>query len=315
MTDTLITHHLPGVIDVDWISRYLPALRGYVVNHFRWMEQRGNCLVTTEDLIQVASMELVKLAAKWGELAKTFDRVDTLEAEEKLFWGCLVTATKSQFKQYYNLHTRRGKTETNAAIDDFEGDWWEERTSVRLLHEMPGSALARHAIVDYYASMPVRDKVHIALRYFDELPIKQVESLLGTSAVSKFNSGVIQRMRVVARNQFLEFPEPDPIRHSFTWEPPELLLTYLRDRHRKDIHEYLGIVTIAFREDVSYLVDILGFEKTMVPGAQPIALSPAQQHQIDIMLSEGLSQESIAHRLGITRTLVRRHSARRHAIA
>ena len=310
MSDTLITHHLPGVI-------------GYIKNHYAWMETRAtNCMITVDDLVQIASIQLIKLAQKWPEVwAETQATQETegvKNAEDRYFWTHLKWDIKGAVHAYYERYTglKQGEESTPESALEID-DWLEERTSVRLPHEMPGSRIPRYDIVDFFSRMPLRDKVHIALQYFDELTGKQMGDLLGIAAgaVYNYNLDVIHRMRIFARNQFQDTREPLTEHRPRPWEPPEALTVYLQGRHRMDIHEYVGIFTIALREDVSYLTDILGTTRTSPPRPGMRALSPFQETQVDVMLAAGHTQKEIAARVGVSQATISNHSRRRHAIA
>ena len=46
---------IPFPLDKDQlISHYLPVVRGHIVKNYEWMARRGNCLISVDDLIQVA---------------------------------------------------------------------------------------------------------------------------------------------------------------------------------------------------------------------------------------------------------------------
>jgi DNA-binding CsgD family transcriptional regulator len=164
--------------------------------------------------------------------------------------------------------------------------------------------------------MRERDRILIALRYFDELPFEQIADIMGVSggATRTNTANAAARLRTHARNQFVDEPtEWNHTRGVRPWEPPQSVHDYIEMRHAKSLNEYLGIVTIAFREDISYLVDIIGTERTEVPGGHRVTLSPHQQQQADEMLSSGKTMRDVSRELGVSYGVVVYHARRRRS--
>jgi RNA polymerase sigma factor (sigma-70 family) len=297
------------------VTDWLPRIRPFVASKFGWLERRGNCMVTVDDLIQVASIALMRHAERWGDNLADSLGVDPETAFDGgpnagLFW---TTLREDVERAIYAYRHRDAKDDEfmdsfdNRGEDD-ESDA-EKRTSLRT----PGNGFTwgviRENVVDYYMFLPQRDRVMIALRYFDDLTHTRVAELLGvnTSTVRQRDKVLRDEWVTVARNQYAEHPTPLADRRSnIKWEPSELLTTYIRDRWRKDVHEYLGIFTIALREDIGYLSEILSSERTYAGDAHAASriLSPYQDAQIDKWYAAGMSMRDIARDLGVAYHLV-----------
>lgn len=303
-TDPLITH-------------YLPILRGHIVTKYRWLETRGNCLVTIDDLVQIAAIALFKLAAEWDSiLAK---KGKTREGNNGLFWSFLVLNVKRDVLGYYEKEGHAGWNEKdNESFDvpagGFEDgeSWAEVKTSLQQKHDSATWDIIHEDLVDFFSTLPQKDKTFIALRYFDHLNHTAAASVVGLSAgrLSTQTKAIADRWRDYARNQFTDHTVVIGRRIERDWEPPESLFTYLRDRHRKDLAEYLGYVTICFRADPVYLTEVLNTKRVPIGESSLIRLSPFQQHQADEMLRAGVSMTKTARELGVSLTAVRNHAKR-----
>jgi RNA polymerase sigma factor (sigma-70 family) len=300
------------------ISEYLPAIRGYIIKKYHWVDGKGNCLLTVDDLIQVASIILCRLVAGWDDfLAK---EGKTRDGNNGLFWTFLEHQVKQEITRYSDrvAHDDRPR---EASFDDHapgEESLAETRTSLRLLKDTPSWTVVNNELVDYFSTMRTRDKILIALRYFDELPYDQMADVLGLKSHTTVTNTMNAKNRWLryARNLYVDDPVTIPPVGSagaHRWDIPESLTTYLESRHRKDIHEYLGYVTICFRADVSYMASVLGSERVTAPGARPSSLSPYHQNQIDKMMLDGVSKIEISRVLGVGYELIKGHVKRRRS--
>jgi RNA polymerase sigma factor (sigma-70 family) len=298
------------------ISEYLPVIRGHITKKYSWVDGTGNCMLTVDDLIQVASIALVRLVDRWdGFLAR-----DGKEREGNggLFWNFLENEVKNDIAKYYRDVVKLDRP-TSDSLDAVPQDADESlatiRTALNARRDGESWGMVNDDLVDHFSVMPQRDKILIALRYFDELPFARIADVLGANEKTTRNLtlNAVNRWRAFSRNQYVEYPTDLPRRLPQPWEPTETLTTYLQSRHRKDISEYLGYVTICFRNDVSYLVDILGSERTVAPGAKAVGLSPAQQHQVDELMAQSVNMVEISRRLGVSYGLVIGHARRRRA--
>ena len=318
---------IPFPLDKDQlISHYLPVVRGHIVKNYEWMARRGNCLISVDDLIQVASIALLKLVGRWDEIVAGLDRPPTSRDHAgRLFWSYLKDDVKWTVMSYYK-RDGEGDVDINDRASSLDREHDDDggtidpdidvHTSLRLQDSSMSWQVVHDQIIEYYQIMPQRDKVHIALRYFDELPIRRVADILEAKegATAQFTMRAVTRWRTQAQNLFLEFPnEIEPRRHHVSWDPPGTLLGFTEARHRKDLPEYLWYATECFRADVSYLVDILGFGMVRAPGVRRTELSPYFQAQADIMIRDGVSLQEIANRLGVTKDRVWKYSRQRRA--
>ena len=298
----------------NMVNEFLPQLRAHVISKYGWLERRGQCLVTVDDLIQVASIAMLRHIDRWPKIAA--DRGWDPNNNDGAFYTMLKEDVKRKIIRYRRESGDPAADEVDPIAKSFDdrpkgldgvsvGNTPEEyRTALHAPSMLPHWKMVQSDVVDYFVFLQKREKMNIALRYFDELSHETTAELLGVStAVSK---SCVSNVRTDwlnhARNQFRDEQVPTlPRRDGIKWEPSEALVAYLRDRRRMDIDEYLGIVTISFREDVSYLTEILSetrhYGATAHAGTR--ALSPYQEAQVDKWMAKGMSQKQIAIDLGV----------------
>lgn len=301
---------------MDIVAYMLPRLRGYVTNKYRWIADRGHCLLTVEDLIQVASIAMLKLEQEWIEIC---DRDDIAPSNMAAFMGYLKPRVKAVVLRYsasvtddQRAYVYPSLDETTEAGEIASGD---ARTSVRV-PERFGEHIAWDDIVDHLSLMSRREKIRIALRYFDTLPWEQINQILGGDPASSV-SRTINRLREFARAQYVtEYVDLEPVSPR-PWEPPETLHAYLRDRHGMDLDEYLGYFTLCLRADVSYLVDILGSRHVFGETSNSFANEnlAIRNAIIDQRLDEGRTHREIAEEVGCTRSNISYYVAKRRRAA
>ncbi|WP_315551252.1 sigma factor-like helix-turn-helix DNA-binding protein [Microbacterium aurum] len=298
----------------NMVNEFLPQLRAHVIAKYGWLERRGNCLVTIDDLIQVASIALLRHIDRWPRIAADAGMDPTRNN------GAFYVMLKEDVKRKIMRYRREADDPAEGEIDPiamsfddrpegldggFLGATDEEfRTALHAPSMMPHWKMIQSDVVDYFVFLRKREKMNIALRYFEELSHETTAELLGVSvATSRQTISTIKKEWLNhARNQYRDEQVNLQGRvHGIKWEPSEALVAFLRDRRRMDIDEYLGIVTIAFREDVSYLTEILSetrhYGATAHAGTR--ALSPYQEAQVDKWMSKGMSQAQIARDLGV----------------
>ena len=299
--------------DDPLISEYLPVVQGHIVKQYSWMAERGNCLMTIDDLKQVASIALVKLVTRWDDILAEQDKMR--EGNGGLFWWYLKEDIKRTVIKYYRDLGRKGEYDEPTVDELGDETWAVQRTSLRAPTDSPTARITRDDIVDFFSTLSPRHKTLIALRYFDELPMQQVADVMdGLEKTTRNNvATAVANLRAFALNQFIDQPKNMPRQVHMPWAPPESLAMYLRERHRKDLAEYLGIVTLAFRADVSYLVDILGQDRVVATGAMPVTMSPFQQAAADELLGQGESMREVSRRLDVSYGVIVNHAKRRHS--
>ncbi|GEB94383.1 hypothetical protein [Microbacterium lacticum] len=299
----------------NMVTEFLPQMRAHIIGKYGWLERRGNCMITVDDMIQVASIALLRHVDRWPRIAA--DRGWDPNNNDGAFYVMLKEDVKRSIMKYRRREAgdpEPGEQNPIAvSFDDHplfehggegENTDAEYRTSLNAPSMLPHWKMLQSTVVDYYVFLQKRDKVQIALRYFDELSHASTAELIGISTaaskrrITTLRSGWVDH----ARNQFTDHyvPLADPAQN-LRWTPPPALEAYVRDRHRMNLDEYLGIVTIAFREDVSYLTDILseGRHYGATAHAASRALSPFQEAQVDKWMSSGMSQKQIADDLGV----------------
>jgi len=298
------------------ISRYLSPLEGHIVKRYRWVEyrakDRGDHTITVDDLKQIAAIELIKLTARWDD--ELTQRGETREDDNGgLFWTFLVNRVKGAIFNYAHDHDHEHQKSLDDELEHALAG--EERTHLRAPVE-PVSWYATHqTLVDYFATLSTKDKTFIALRYYDNLTLRQIADVVGTGSASYTLREVVSRWRDFARNQVTDHSVNIPSRIGKRWTPPDSLHEYVRTRHRKELSDYLGIVTLSLRADPGYLPEILSDnDRWFPPGAyESRALSPFMQAQIDAMHRDGKKPTAISRDLGLDLQLVKYHLRHRRA--
>lgn len=293
----------------NMVAEFMPQLRGHVIAKYGWLERRGNCMIGIDDLIQVASMAMMRHIERWPAIAaaRGWDPNDN----DGAFYVMLKEDVKRSIIHYRRLFDRDEDREMSSFDDvptiggePVENTDEEFRTAIHAPSMLPHWRMLQEAVVDYFIFLRKREKMNIALRYFDELSHEVTAGLLGVGVATSRQT--ISKVKAEwldhARNQFRDEQVINQERvHGMHWEPSEALTAFIRDRHRMDIDEYLGIVTIAFREDISYLTEILGSSPHYgsIAHSGRRALSPYQEAQVDKWMASGMSQKQIALDLGV----------------
>ncbi len=315
----------------NMVDEFLPQLRAHVIRRYGWLERRGNCLITIDDLIQVASIALLRHIDRWPSIAA--DRGWDPSNNDGAFFVMLKEDVKRKIIRYRRdagdpaegeIEPIATSFDNRPTVDGHELETTEAeyRTSLHAPNMHPHWKMVQADIVDYFVFLRKREKMNIALRYFDELSHATTAEMLGISVQSSRQTITKVKAEWInhARNQFRDEQVLTQERtHGIVWEPSEALVAYIRDRHRMDIDEFLGIVTIAFREDVGYLTEILSenYHYGATAHAASRALSPYQEAQVDKWVAAGMSQADIARDLGVAYHHVNRYvaSGRRTAVA
>jgi RNA polymerase sigma factor (sigma-70 family) len=295
----------------------MAILPGHVQRHYGYIARAGNCILQYEDLLQVAYIELVRLVRAWDEIKPegVGDDIDD-ERTRMTFMGYLRDRVKWEILKYSRDTTDGLASYSYASFDEpgaFDSDQTEAevRTSLNL-HVAP--SITHADIADYFSTLPTRDKVILALRYFDELTYKEIAEIVGTTenSAAAFASKACDAVRAFARNQFVSDPTEIPHRRD-AWEAPDTVTTYVRARwQREDLAEYLGVVTLCFRADVSYLVDIIGRTHVHVPKSQTSGrIRWELQDEIERRYDAGQTQAEIADAMGLAKSTVWNHVHRR----
>lgn len=298
-----------AVTDPDrLIHRFLPQLRAHVITKYRWMSERGNCVLDVDDLIQLACIVLMSLADRWASIVEDHPefKVGPDGTYDGIFYNYLKVETKSRLG---HAHRDERRAAFEGLTFEIDGEEFErprlyevsdgemhDRTGVRRRPDGPWWPAIVNNIMCHWDTMPTKEKVGIALRAFDGLSPKNAAELAGCSQDVLIRA--VNRWRTHARNQVVLGDPHDVPRRSYqhAWEPPELLIMYLRDRHRMDLYEYLGIVTISFRTDPDYISEILDVKQRPIQRAQ---ITDQQIATLDRMAAQGYNYSQIARAVGI----------------
>lgn len=302
-----------------FLGFYTPLVR-HIKKRYSWM-QKDHCLMNVDDLIQISCIALLKLGSEWPDIATKYN-LKSLDPRDNdgLVWVILQERIKHAIYKYGRDVVRITRVVLDASIDrelqrlDEQGFMSDDvRTALRVPDSTPH--LEWHALVDQFAVLPPRDKIHIALRFYDGLSLDRVGEVMGTSKASAhaYVERVRKRFRIIARNQYQTRLEDLPARNALRWEPPQTLVDYIADEYDLEIAEWLGLFTISLRADVSYLCDILSTGYFMPPTvSRGRTLTAAQMYEIDRRLAAGETQKAIYTSMGLTKKQVQ-HQAHRQA--
>lgn len=311
-------------------QHYDKFVTGFAVKKYHWLQGRS-CLLAVDDIVQLARIALLEVSQEWPQLRLTRDRG---QYEDREFWRYLETAIRGGVLGEARRLQRHHHDEWDRSIDAIqeafdtpgqhisssdataliEGD---ERTSLRVGRSSATWMMTHEAAVDYFAILPRRHKIIIALRYFDDMTLPAVKRLLGRYAgdPSTLSARAIESWRAYVRTLFLDDADNvAPLKaRNRGGDEPYALTRFVRERYGSDVDGWLGFVTRCFREDVSYMVDILGHDVYVPPGAYGATLSPFQQTQVDVWRAAGVSIAEIGRRLNVTWDVVKNYTARRYA--
>jgi DNA-directed RNA polymerase specialized sigma24 family protein len=299
-----------SITPADIVATTLPKLGGYIHNNYRWIEDRGHCLLTVDDLKQVASIQMLDLAERWPAIAEDRGFPDDRDAQEKLFWAFLKHEVKQAVQEHVQSVTRQYKEgpSSHNSLDDFDPNARSEHPDdvrTALWRYAPPSMLLED-VVDFFTIQPVQDKLAIALRYFDGLSLEMLAGMMGIEPASCRSRAKRASKRILdyAKNQCVDEPNDLEPRRTHGWETPEAITNYVRNRYRTDVANYLGYVTLCFRADVSYLVDILdagngGVFRSPLAVNGRATLTASQLFEIDARLGGGETQSQIARDMAL----------------
>lgn len=299
-------------------ERFYPHMVKHIRARYRWVEDKtGNVLVSVDDLVQVAAFELLKLAETWDDVARAMQITTDIDQHGGLFWKTLAHRVKNRILTYKDQDVKVKNDyltkPSTVVVDGVEDDDWEViRTSLRAPME---PSLLHQEIVDFLSVMPQRDKVVIALRYFERLPYRQVGTLMESSgqSVSNTERDVTERLRTFALSRIKDDPPEVPARSNRPWSPPPVLIHYIEAKHGSDVPGWLGYFTICCRLDVGTVVSILSDERWMSPaadGGRGTSLTSMQRTMIDELLGQGVSKAEAARRVGASRSAVNYYAQR-----
>lgn len=297
----------------DTVATYLPMLRGYVVNNYAWISRRGHCLLDLDDLLQISSILLMKIAAEWEARGEAIGGTD---ANRRRFFAYLKGAVKTELLTEMRDH--RFNTETTSfdslnapATSDDGVENVATIAAYRSAHIPQAPEMLHGEAAEYFPYLPPMVKTMIALRYFDQLTMAQINALMGMRVEAKIGVEISRWRRHclnLCTSEIVELPS----RRTRPWTPTAELIEYLQDRYGTDLPGYLGFFTIALRVDAGYLVDILNPSKTYVPDSHRgrRAFTHLEERRIDDMLASGHTLQQVADAFGVATSTVFRHAHR-----
>lgn len=301
---------------------HTPLIR-HVKKRYAWMQQ-GHCLLDLDDLIQVASIALLKLGSRWESIAADRGISPDPTENDGLVWAYLSHEIRNAIHKYADRTARIDDAKLTGSIDRelerFAEDGWladDLRTQITV-QPRDAFSLLHGDLVDYISVMPQRDKVHLALRYFDGRTLDEAAKILeGKKAtVWAYLQRVEDRLRAHAENQIRDIARDEPDRFANPWTPPDALHAYLRNTHDTDLLTWLGHFTICIRLDSRYITDMISGEYFMPSTVRRGAKwTDEQVDEIDRRRTSGETVKAIAADMGIPESTVKkiwlRHSGSR----
>ncbi|MDJ0336431.1 hypothetical protein QMG83_14485 [Salinibacterium sp. G-O1] len=224
----------------------------------RLQQDRHAGIVTYDDLISEASEILWKAANEYPAWA-TERQLDPHSGA--IFWAYARKAIDWGLANY--LQHRYQKTDTSLekiSGEDNPDDWAsDDIIRTQLSRHRPASML--HEQIADQIIMTRRDwRILIALRYFEELPYEQIGKLTDMSQDRSINyiTEICGRIREHALTLVAAEPRPPitPRKLNIADTLPELE-QYIWRRYGTDTSTWLGWVAHCYRQDVSYITDLL----------------------------------------------------------
>lgn len=309
-------------VSVAGFEYFRKKLRAHVLKRYGWM-QNFCPHMNADDLVQIANLALFELCRDWSEIAEARDVSSDPVDNPGMFWKYLAFRVKDEVRMY---------AKTNEGTLNEDGHWiWTRSLSLDAEDEHFATSglvredirdevmirdhppyLSRNAVVDLFSILPTRDKIYLALRFFDGLSLKDAGQLVGSSptAFSMLVERARSHVRGYARHQYSTTDagtgDLRP-RKGAPWDIPGTLHDYLRTRHDLDVHEWLGLFTISMRVDVSYLIDIVSGRGFMPDTASRRGLTPEQESELGRRIAENQPSDEIMSQMGISYELVRYH--------
>lgn len=288
------------------------GLAGYVINRYSWLDRRS-CLFSIDDVLQLANVAVLHAAQRWEQIATDIlgDPNASPLRHRALVWSCVKTAVK---RDILRAAERAGVTNREAFDVSIDGELerYEASGSIDFgvrtaLRYEARYSIEHNDLVDYFSVFPKRDKVHLALKFFDGLTADQAGAVLGLKGktYSQYTLTAQARLRTRARNLFTTQPVPEPARRPLAWDVPETLVTYVAREHGDDVEGWLGFYTRCMRLDVQYVTDIISTD-TFVPDVahSPRNLSMDQVDEIRRRVAAGQTYQHVADAMGINRSSV-----------
>lgn len=121
-------------------------------------------------------------------------------------------------------------------------------------------SLLHREITDYIATLPLRWKLLLALRFHAELPMEDIAKLVGGHPGTAGNliTTAVGKIHEYAQAAVVDHPSPVLAVRTNPWPIPDAVHRWVwLNTRNPDVHTYLGCVQRDYAADVSYLVDML----------------------------------------------------------
>jgi DNA-directed RNA polymerase specialized sigma24 family protein len=178
------------------------------------------------------------------------------------------------------------------------------------LHVFPRESILQSELVDFIETMPAKDQILLALRFYDELTLQQICDLtdLNLSPASRRIKIPTERLVAFSLTRATSFELPKSALIKRPMRLSVAVFRWISRTYNTDVWTYLATARQAYREDVSYLVAMLdngnGIEKQQ--GNQVLGdLAAETRLAMDRLYREGVSALDIAKRFELPhRTVV-----------
>lgn len=230
--------------------------------------------------------------------------------DRALFWKMIkqnidwavADAMKTQAKANVVYFEDLEATEDQPADDDL--------TRTQLYRHRPASLL-HEEIVDVISTIPTREKLLLALRFFEELDWKTVTRLAGFKGANATNQMIRTTTRILRTSRNMVVNDPEEIADARRVTPLEVtsdLTRWLLEHYgTNDVHAYLGYVTRHYYADVSYVIDFIKTAhgvRVAAFGLRTNPLTREQMAELDARLLAGDTQIAIARDFDVPRALI-----------
>lgn len=246
--------------DEEWsaeryILEFWAVTEAYVAKRYAG-NSRSNPHTTLDDLYGEAARSLVALGNTFHKWCADHSADATAKG---LFWNLLKTRVDWDILKY--LKRRTGAA---LSIDQMEDHFQNtgaitDLVRTELSHYRPPSALHRN-IADYITTLRTREKVMLALYYFEGFPLGRIEQLTGipSTTFSRHLKTTAERILNHALREVADQP-PDsmPRKWEAEYQIPAPLTEWCQTTYNTDVYAWLGWTMRSYTRDVRYLIDFI----------------------------------------------------------
>lgn len=243
-----------GWSPLEYVQAFHANLRGIVINRFMSaLVARPH--ITLDDLVAVAEDALLDLAGKFTPWCIQRDIIP----RRNLFASMLTKAIVWDIINVLDRDKRRHLVALEDLTANDEQPEHDDLARTQLNASHPHSML-QSRLVQHLATLPHDRLVYLALRFYDELSLPEIEHLtgVGRTALGNRYGYLTSRVHTFAMSEILDDTDGLPTyRRSPDWGIPQPVVEYVRGTYGCDPEAYVARVLADWAVDVSYLVDML----------------------------------------------------------